>query len=257
MLPRPAPGRRHPPRADEQDPQAHCRAPRPGPANRGDSHHVQRNRHDRHHGTASRQYKEQFEKTHGVGAGLHVLLRPGVPSLALRNFPLVNAQIDGDDIVYHDYVHLGIAVSTDRGLAVPVLRNVEQMSFARSRTKSSASPPRPARENFRCTNSAAARSRSPTAASSARSSRRRFSTRRSPAFSACTRSRNGPVAINDKVEIRPMMYVALSYDHRLVDGHESVSLPRPPQATARRSSADDAGDLTIPGGTSCVNSQFG
>src|SRR6185503_11794223 len=77
-------------------------------------------------------HKERFEKLHGVGLGfMSFFARATV--LALREFPNVNAQIDGDgggDIIYHNYVNLGIAVSTDRGLAVPVLRNVERMGFA-------------------------------------------------------------------------------------------------------------------------------
>src|SRR5439155_24782022 len=75
-------------------------------------------------------FKEKFEKTHGVGLGfMSFFARASV--LALREFPRVNAEIDGDDVVYHNYVNLGIAVSTERGLVVPVLRNVEQMSFAK------------------------------------------------------------------------------------------------------------------------------
>ena len=75
-------------------------------------------------------YKERFNEIHGVGLGLMSFFARSCV-LALKEFPRVNAQIDGDDIVYHQYVHLGIAVSTDRGLAVPVLRNAEQMSFAK------------------------------------------------------------------------------------------------------------------------------
>src|SRR5688572_23095871 len=75
-------------------------------------------------------YKETFEKRHGVGLGFMSFFAKAVV-LALKEFEKVNAMIEGDDIVYHDYVHLGIAVSTDRGLAVPVLRNAHQMSFAK------------------------------------------------------------------------------------------------------------------------------
>ncbi|MDB5305035.1 MAG: Dihydrolipoyllysine-residue succinyltransferase component of 2-oxoglutarate dehydrogenase complex, partial [Phycisphaerales bacterium] len=75
-------------------------------------------------------YKEKFEKTYNVGLGfMSFFARAAV--LALREFPRVNAFLDGDDVIYHNYVNLGIAVSTDRGLAVPVLRNVEQMGFAK------------------------------------------------------------------------------------------------------------------------------
>ena len=75
-------------------------------------------------------YKERFEKKHGVGARLHVLLRPRLRRGARARFPRVNAEIGGDDIVYKHYVHLGIAVGTERGLVVPVVRNAERMSFA-------------------------------------------------------------------------------------------------------------------------------
>src|SRR5439155_13787606 len=75
-------------------------------------------------------FKEKFEKTHVVGLGFRSIFARACV-LALREFPRVNAEIDGDDVVYHNYVNLGIAVSTERGLVVPVLRNVEQMSFAK------------------------------------------------------------------------------------------------------------------------------
>src|SRR4030095_11742420 len=75
-------------------------------------------------------YKEKFEKMHGVSLGLMSFFCRAVV-LGLKEFPRLHAFIDGDDIVYHNFVHLGIAVSTDRGLAVPVMRHAEQMSFAR------------------------------------------------------------------------------------------------------------------------------
>src|SRR3954471_10986422 len=75
-------------------------------------------------------YKDKFEKSHGVGLGFMSFFAKAV-ALSLRQFERVNASIDGEDVIYHDYVHLGIAVSTERGLAVPVLRNVESMSFAK------------------------------------------------------------------------------------------------------------------------------
>ena len=163
-------------------------------------------------------YKEHFQEVHGVGLGLHELLRQGGRARASQNSRASTRNSTATTVVYHSYVHLGIAVSTDRGLAVPVLRNVEQMSFAKIESEINASPTPRATASSACRNSPAARSPSPTAASSARSSPRRSSTRRKAASSACTAIQKRPVAINDKVEIRPMMYVALSYDHRLVDG---------------------------------------
>ena len=167
--------------------------------------------------------KERFEKTHGIGLGFMSFFAKAV-ILGLREFPKINAYIEGDDIVYHNYVNLGIAVSSERGLAVPVLQHAEQMSFAKIESEiKRLADRRPRGKLSPRPNSPAAPSPSPTAASSARCSPRRSSTRRKAASSACTPSTKRPVAINDKVEIRPMMYVALSYDHRLVDGRDSVS----------------------------------
>src|SRR5205807_2074548 len=75
-------------------------------------------------------YKEKFEKSYGVGLGFMSFFARAV-ILAVREFPRVNAFLDGDDVLYHNYVNLGIAVSTERGLTVPVLQNAHQMSFAK------------------------------------------------------------------------------------------------------------------------------
>src|SRR3954464_2114844 len=143
--------------------------------------------------------------------------------LALREFPRVNAELDGDDIVYHDYVHLGIAVSTDRGLAVPVLRHVEQMSFAQieNEIKRLAAATREGKLSlqelsggtFTITNGGVFGSLLSTPILNPPQS----------GILGMHAIQKRAVVINDKVEVRPMMYVALSYDHRLVDGRESVS----------------------------------
>jgi hypothetical protein len=114
-------------------------------------HHLQRGGHagDLRH---PRQVQGEVREAHGVGLGfMSFFARASV--LALREFPRVNGQIDGDDVIYHDHVNLGIAVSTDRGLAVPVLRNVERWASPRSKARSSASPPPRAKASSACRNS--------------------------------------------------------------------------------------------------------
>ena len=167
-------------------------------------------------------YKERFEKIHGVGLGFMSFFARAVV-LALKEFPRVNAQLDGNDIVYHDYVNLGIAVSTERGLAVPVLRNVEQMSFAKieSEIKRLAAATRDGKLSlqelsggtFTITNGGVFGSLLSTPIINPPQS----------GILGMHAIQKRAVVINDKVEVRPMMYVALSYDHRLVDGRESVS----------------------------------
>ena len=167
-------------------------------------------------------FKEKFEKTHGVGLGfMSFFARASV--LALREFPRVNAEIDGDDVVYHNYVNLGIAVSTERGLVVPVLRNVEQMSFARieSEIKRLAAAARDGKialnelsgGTFTITNGGIFGSLLSTPIINPPQS----------GILGMHAIQKRPVAVGDEVKVRPMMYLALSYDHRLVDGRESVS----------------------------------
>lgn len=167
-------------------------------------------------------YKEKFEKTFGVGLGLMSFFCRAVV-LGLKEFPRLNAYIDGDDIVYHNYVHLGIAVSTDRGLAVPVMRHVEQMSFAKveSEIKRLAAATREGKlgleelsgGTFTITNGGVFGSLLSTPI---------LNPPQAGILGMHTIQKR-PVVVNDKVEVRPMMYLAVSYDHRLVDGRESVS----------------------------------
>ncbi len=167
-------------------------------------------------------YKEKFEKTYGVGLGFMSFFAKAC-ALALKEFPKVNGMIDGNDIIYHDYVHLGIAVSTDRGLAVPVLRNVQAMSFAKIETeiKRLAAATREGKLSleelsggtFTITNGGIFGSLLSTPIINPPQS----------AILGMHAIQKRPMAINDKIEIRPMMYLALSYDHRLIDGRESVS----------------------------------
>jgi len=167
-------------------------------------------------------YKERFQEVHGIGLGFMSFFGRAV-TLALKEYPKVNAFLEGDDIVYHNYVNLGIAVSTDRGLAVPVLRNVEKMSFARieSEVKRVATAIRDGKlsleelsgATFTITNGGVFGSLLSTP----------ILTPPQSGILGLHAIEKRPMVIGDKIEIRSMMYVALSYDHRLVDGRESVS----------------------------------
>ena len=170
-------------------------------------------------------YKDTFEKAHGIGLGFMSFFARAV-ALGLREFPRVNGSIDGTDIVYHNYVHLGIAVSTDRGLAVPILRDVQEMGFAKieNEIKRLAGAARDGKlglaemsgGTFTITNGGIFGSLLSTPI---------LTPPQSGILGMHTIQRR-PVAVGaklDQIEIRPMMYLALSYDHRLVDGKESVS----------------------------------
>jgi 2-oxoglutarate dehydrogenase E2 component (dihydrolipoamide succinyltransferase) len=167
-------------------------------------------------------YKERFSEVHNVSLGLMSFFCRAIV-LALREFPRVNAFIDGDDVIYHEYVHLGIAVSTERGLAVPVLRNAESLSFAQveSEIKRLATATREGKlglqelsgGTFTITNGGVFGSLLSTPILNPPQS----------GILGMHAIQKRPVVIEDRIEIRPMMYVALSYDHRLVDGRESVS----------------------------------
>lgn len=167
-------------------------------------------------------YKEQFQKAHGVSLGLMSFFARAC-ILALKEYPMINAFIEGDDIVYHDYVHLGIAVSTERGLVVPVLRNTERMGFAKveSEIKRTAMAAREGKLSidelsggtFTITNGGVFGSLLSTPI---------LNPPQSGILGMHTIQKR-PKVVEDKIEIRPMMYVALSYDHRLVDGKDSVS----------------------------------
>ena len=166
-------------------------------------------------------YKERFAQVHGVSLGLMSFFSRAAV-LALGEFPAINAQIDGTYIVYHDFVNLGIAVSTERGLVVPVLHRADQMSIVQleSHIKRLALS---ARDNklamnelsggtFTITNGGVFGSLLSTPIINAPQS----------GILGMHAIQERPVAVEGQVVIRPMMYVALSYDHRLVDGQQSV-----------------------------------
>jgi 2-oxoglutarate dehydrogenase E2 component (dihydrolipoamide succinyltransferase) len=167
-------------------------------------------------------YKEAFQKKHGVGLGfMGFFIKACVE--ALHAFPAVNARIDGSDIVYQSYYDIGVAVSTDKGLMVPVLRDADQLSFA-GIEQGIAELARKARENkisvgdlqggtFTITNGGVFGSLLSTPI---------LNPPQSGILGMHTIQKR-PVAIEDQVVIRPMMYLAFSYDHRLIDGREAVS----------------------------------
>jgi 2-oxoglutarate dehydrogenase E2 component (dihydrolipoamide succinyltransferase) len=167
-------------------------------------------------------YKDRFQEVHGIGLGFMSFFARAVV-LGLTEFPRINASIEGSDVVYHNYVHLGIAVSTDRGLSVPILRDVQKMGFARIETeiKRLAAAARDGKlglnelsgGTFTITNGGIFGSLLSTP----------ILTPPQSGILGMHTIQKRPVAVGDKVEIRPMMYIALSYDHRLVDGRESVS----------------------------------
>ena len=168
-------------------------------------------------------YKDLFEKTHnGVRLGfMSFFVKASVE--ALKRFPAVNASIDGGDIVYHGYQDIGVAVSSDRGLVVPVLRNAELMSladvedgiavFGKKARDGKLSIEEMTGGTFTITNGGTFGSMMSTPIVN-------------PPQAAILGMHNilqRPMAINGQVVIRPMMYLALSYDHRLIDGKEAVS----------------------------------
>lgn len=166
-------------------------------------------------------YKETFKETHGVGLGFMSFFTKACTE-ALNHYPAVNSILDGDYMISHDYADVGIAVSSPKGLMVPVLRNAEQMSLAEieaeiKRLAIKARDGKIAVEDmqggtFTITNGGVFGSMLSTPIIN-------------PPQSAILGMHNiveRPVAIDGKVEIRPIMYVALSYDHRIIDGKESV-----------------------------------
>jgi 2-oxoglutarate dehydrogenase E2 component (dihydrolipoamide succinyltransferase) len=167
-------------------------------------------------------YKDQFEKAHGVKLGFMSFFVKAATE-ALKRFPSVNASIDGTDIVYHGFYDVGVAVSTERGLVVPVLRNTENMSLAQIES-GIADYAAKARNNkieladmqggtFTITNGGVFGSMLSTPIINAPQS----------AILGMHNIVERPIALNGEVVIRPIMYLALSYDHRIIDGRESVS----------------------------------
>ena len=169
-----------------------------------------------------KKYKEAFREKHGVNLGFMSFFTKACTE-ALRLYPAVNGMIDGEEIIYHDYADIGIAVSSPKGLMVPVVRNAEQMSLAEIEgdIKRLAIKARDGKLSidemtggtFTITNGGVFGSMMSTPIIN-------------PPQSAILGMHNiveRPIAVNGEVVIRPVMYIALSYDHRIIDGKESVS----------------------------------
>ena len=167
-------------------------------------------------------HKDKFKELHGVNLGFMSFFTKAC-AIALSEWPTVNAYIDGDELVYHDYADISIAVSTPRGLTVPVIRNVESLSMVDVEKKvielaGKARDSKLTSEDlkggtFTITNGGVFGSMMSTPIINIPQS----------AILGMHKIQDRPMAINGKVEIRPMMYLALSYDHRIIDGRESVS----------------------------------
>lgn len=168
-----------------------------------------------------KQYQDIFEKRHGIRLGFMSFYIKAVTE-ALKRFPEVNASIDGDDIVYHNYFDISIAVSTPRGLVTPVLRDTDTMNLAEieKAVRDLALKGRDGKltvadmtgGNFTVTNGGVFGSLMSTPILNLPQS----------AILGMHAIKDRPMAVNGQVEILPMMYLALSYDHRIVDGRESV-----------------------------------
>jgi 2-oxoglutarate dehydrogenase E2 component (dihydrolipoamide succinyltransferase) len=166
-------------------------------------------------------YKERFEKEHGVKLGfMSFFVKASIE--ALKKFPVINASVDGNDIVYHEYYDIGVAVSTDRGLIVPIVRDADGKSFA-ALEKEVADYARKAREGtlaiedltggtFTITNGGVFGSLMSTPIVNAPQS----------AILGMHKIQERPMVVNGAIVARPMMYLAMTYDHRIIDGREAV-----------------------------------
>lgn len=167
------------------------------------------------------QFKDQFKEKHGINLGFMSFFVKAA-CVALKKFPRINGWIDGNDIVYHNYCDVGVAVSTDKGLMVPVVRNADQMSFAQiegaiGHYADKARLGKIALDDlsggtFTVSNGGVFGSLMSTPILNPPQS----------GILGMHKIQDRPMAINGEVKIRPMMYVALSYDHRIVDGAEAV-----------------------------------
>ena len=184
-------------------------------------------------------YKERFEKEYGVKLGfMSFFVKASIE--ALKKFPVVNASVDGSDIIYHEYYDIGVAVSTDRGLIVPVVRDADSKSFA-GIEKEVADYARKAREGsltiaeltggtFTITNGGVFGSLMSTPIVNAPQS----------AILGMHKIQERPMVVNGAVVARPMMYLAVTYDHRIIDGREAVQF-----LVAIKESLEDPGRMLL------------
>ena len=166
-------------------------------------------------------YKERFEKQHGVKLGFMSFFVKACIE-ALKKFPVINASVDGNDIIYHEYYDIGVAVSTERGLVVPIVRDADAKSFAQIE-KEVADYARKARDGtigigdltggtFTITNGGVFGSLMSTPIVNAPQS----------AILGMHKVQERPMVVNGQIAVRPMMYLAVTYDHRIIDGREAV-----------------------------------
>jgi len=184
-------------------------------------------------------YKETFEKEHGVRLGFMSFFVIAAVE-ALKKFPVVNASVEGNDVIYHDYFDIGIAVSSPRGLMVPVLRDVDQLSFAEveadiARLGGKARDGSMGMEDltggtFTITNGGVFGSLMSTPILNPPQS----------AILGMHTIQDRPMAVNGEIAIRPMMYVALTYDHRIIDGSDAVQF-----LVSIKNSLEDPGRLLL------------
>ena len=186
-----------------------------------------------------KRYKESFEKEHGVRLGFMSFFAKAAVE-ALRRFPAVNASIEGNDIIYHDYVDIGVAVSSERGLMVPVLRNVEDMSFAQIENgineyaakvrDGSISMDDLTGGTFTITNGGIFGSMLSTPILNPPQS----------GILGMHAIQERPMVVDGEIQVRPMMYLALTYDHRIIDGREAVQF-----LVSIKQSLEDPGRLLL------------
>jgi 2-oxoglutarate dehydrogenase E2 component (dihydrolipoamide succinyltransferase) len=186
-----------------------------------------------------KRYKESFEKEHGVRLGFMSFFAKAAVE-ALKKFPVVNASVEGSEIVYHDYYDIGIAVSSDRGLMVPIVRDVDALSFAQIE-KAIAELGQKAKDGsmsmedltggtFTITNGGVFGSLLSTPILNPPQS----------GILGMHTIQERPMAVDGEVQVRPMMYVALTYDHRIIDGREAVQF-----LVSIKQSLEDPGRLLL------------
>lgn len=186
-----------------------------------------------------KRYKESFEKEHGVRLGFMSFFAKAAVE-ALKKYPAVNASVEGNDIIYHDYFDIGIAVSSDRGLMVPVLRNVDHLNFAQIESSISELGKK-ARDGsmsmedltggtFTITNGGVFGSMLSTPILNPPQS----------AILGMHAIQDRPMVIDGEIAVRPMMYLALTYDHRIIDGKEAVQF-----LVHMKNSLEDPGRLLL------------
>jgi 2-oxoglutarate dehydrogenase E2 component (dihydrolipoamide succinyltransferase) len=184
-------------------------------------------------------YKDKFEKTHGVKLGFMAFFVKAAIE-ALKRFPVINASVDGNDIVYHEFYDIGVAVSTDRGLMVPVVRDADLKSFGEIEKEIGAYAQK-AREGtigiedltggtFTITNGGVFGSLMSTPIVNAPQS----------AILGMHKIQERPMVVNGEIKVRPMMYLAVTYDHRIIDGREAVQF-----LVAIKDSLEDPGRMLL------------